>query len=227
MLEVEGERVGDDLAQLRRGAGGSRHAPARRRAAPPCRPPRLPGTARASSARARVRRARRCRSASVSATRSTARGDGAPRPRRVRPMPRLLDLVGLAGDHEDLAGPARRRRARSAARSAGPSRADRPSRRPRCPPRSRPPRARARRACRARRPGGSRRQDERVVAAHHLVGEIEPAGAEVARRVTPSGSARSRQAPRDLAAEAVVPHEGVADAGDQDLLALRSVMTPP
>ena len=59
-------------------------------------------------------------------------------------------------------------------------------------------------------------EDQRVVAAHHLVGEVEPAGAEVEHRPRPRGSSRCVEPLDDLAAEAVVAQPGVADAGDQD-----------
>ena len=54
-------------------------------------------------------------------------------------------------------------------------------------------------------------QDERVVAAHDLVGEVEPAGAEVEHRRALGQLARL-QALDDLAAEAVVLEPRVADA---------------
>ena len=56
---------------------------------------------------------------------------------------------------------------------------------------------------------------ERVVAAHHLVGEVEPAGAGVHHRHA-GGQLALGEAPRHLAAEAVVAQPGVADAGDED-----------
>jgi len=60
-------------------------------------------------------------------------------------------------------------------------------------------------------------QDQRVVAAHHLVGQVEAAGARVHRRDA-LGQLQPLQPPYDLAAEAVVAQPGVADAGHQDLL---------
>ena len=70
-------------------------------------------------------------------------------------------------------------------------------------------------------------QHERVVAAHDLVGEVEPARAEVHHR-----HARRQLAPleplRGLRAEAVVLHPRVADPGDEDLLLeVRAHGTPP
>src|ERR1700733_7038069 len=56
---------------------------------------------------------------------------------------------------------------------------------------------------------------ERVVAAHDLVGQVEPPGAGVH-----DGDARRERAlakaPGDLAAETVIPQPGVTDAGDQN-----------
>ena len=60
-------------------------------------------------------------------------------------------------------------------------------------------------------------QHERVVAAHQLVGEVQPAGAEVHHRHAVGHAARLQPA-RALAAERVVLQPGVADAGDEDLL---------
>ena len=60
-------------------------------------------------------------------------------------------------------------------------------------------------------------QDQRVVAAHDLVGEVEPAGAEV-DDVHAVWQLVLAQALGDLAAEAVVAQPGVADAGNEDLL---------
>ena len=56
---------------------------------------------------------------------------------------------------------------------------------------------------------------ERVVAAHHLVGEVEAAGAGVHHRDA-VGQLALLEPARDLAAEAVVAQPGVADAGDED-----------
>ena len=64
-------------------------------------------------------------------------------------------------------------------------------------------------------------QDERVVAAHHLVGEVEPAGAEVEHRGALGELARLEPL-HDLAAEPVVLQPGVADAGNQDALHCRT-----
>ena len=61
-------------------------------------------------------------------------------------------------------------------------------------------------------------QDERVVAPHHLVGEIEATGAEVLDRHARLGLALLEH-PHDLGTEAVVAHERVADPCDQDLRA--------
>jgi hypothetical protein len=60
-------------------------------------------------------------------------------------------------------------------------------------------------------------EHQRVVAAHHLVGEVEPAGGEVAH-ADARGQVAVLQAPDDLTAEAVVAQPRVADAGDEDLL---------
>src|SRR5579872_1792356 len=59
-------------------------------------------------------------------------------------------------------------------------------------------------------------QDERVVAAHHLVGEVESAGTEV-HDSDPRGQRALAQPPYDLAPEPVVAQPAVTDAGDQDL----------
>ena len=60
-------------------------------------------------------------------------------------------------------------------------------------------------------------QDQRVIAAHHLVGEVQSAGAEVGDLDAGRDLAAGQQLGH-LAAEAVVAHPGVADAGDEDLL---------
>ena len=60
-------------------------------------------------------------------------------------------------------------------------------------------------------------QHERVVAAHELVGEVEPARADV-HDGHPGRHPAVLQAPRALRAEGVVLQPGVADAGDEDLL---------
>ncbi len=60
-------------------------------------------------------------------------------------------------------------------------------------------------------------EDERVVAAHHLVGEVEPTGAEVGDR-DPGRLLALPQALGDRAAEAVVAQPEVADGRDEDLL---------
>ena len=69
---------------------------------------------------------------------------------------------------------------------------------------------------------------ERVVAAHHLVGEVEPARAGVHHRHA-GGHSRGGQAPRHLAAESVVAQPGVTDAGHQDAHLALGLMTrsPP
>ena len=59
-------------------------------------------------------------------------------------------------------------------------------------------------------------EHQRVVALHHLVGEIEPADAEVEDRDS-LGQLALSEALGDVAAEAVVGHPGVADPGDEDL----------
>ena len=60
-------------------------------------------------------------------------------------------------------------------------------------------------------------EDQRVVAAHDLVGEVEAAGAEV-HHAHAGGQLAPFEALDDLAAEAVVAQPGVADAGHEDLL---------
>ena len=55
----------------------------------------------------------------------------------------------------------------------------------------------------------------RVVAAHHLIGEIQAAGPGVHHRHVRRELALL-QAPGHLAAEAVISEPRVADAGDQD-----------
>ena len=63
-------------------------------------------------------------------------------------------------------------------------------------------------------------QDQRVVAAHDLVGEVEAAGAEV-EHADPVRELGALEPLGDEAAEGVVLHPRVADAGDQDLLRRR------
>ena len=63
---------------------------------------------------------------------------------------------------------------------------------------------------------GDVHQDHGVVAAHHLVGEVEPAGAEVQNRDS-GGELSLAEAPDDLAPEPIVLEPGVADAGHQNL----------
>ena len=58
--------------------------------------------------------------------------------------------------------------------------------------------------------------DQGVVAAHHLVGEVETAGAEV-EHAHAGRELALLQPLGHLATEAVVAHEGVADAGHQYL----------
>ena len=60
-------------------------------------------------------------------------------------------------------------------------------------------------------------QDKRVIAAHHLIGQVQPTGPEVddldAGRQLTAGEQLGH-----LSAEAVISQPGVADPGDEDLL---------
>ena len=60
-------------------------------------------------------------------------------------------------------------------------------------------------------------QDQRVVASHHLVRQVEAARSEV-HHLDAVGKVPPGEHPRHLAPEPVIPKPGVADPGDEDLL---------
>ncbi len=176
--EVEVQRVGHDLAQR------ARRAAARRVTAPPGGmadgrvDDRRADRELMHTPRSRVGRS----SAIVSRTSVSARADGRLDGGR-EPVAHVVDLARLAADDDDLARPAAGGVDEAQHRVRVHARAGRSSRRPRSIPRTPRAGARSRTAC----PGSLALaagvdEDQRVVAAHHLVGEVEAARAEVHHR---------------------------------------------